>query len=139
MAYYNKVGLLVLNKDQTKFLVCMKAKSAKDYFYLMPGGKIEKGESDTDCLIREIKEELSCKVDLSSVKFIAEYKDVAAGHSDRDVSIKLYLGNLIGTPTPSMEIKEIHWVGKEAVNDPNNSPITTNKIIPDLVKKKILK
>jgi len=139
MAYYNKVGLLVLNSDSTKFLVCMKAKSAKDYFYLMPGGKIEKGETDVDCLIREIKEELSCKVDLSSLKFIAEYKDVAAGHPDRDVLIKLYLGNLIGVPVPSMEIKEIHWVGKEAVNDPKNSPILANKIIPDLVKKKILK
>ncbi|MFA6064839.1 MAG: NUDIX domain-containing protein [archaeon] len=139
MAYYNKIGLLVLNSDQTKFLVCMKAKSAKDYFYLMPGGKIEKGETDIECLVREIKEELSCKVDLPSLKFIAEYIDVAAGHPDKEVSIKLYSGKLIGSPVPSMEIKEIHWVGKEAVNDPKNSPISTNKIIPDLVKNGILK
>jgi len=139
MAYYNKVGLLVLNSDQTNFLVCMKAKSAKDYFYLLPGGKIEKGESDTECLLREIKEELSCAIDLSSLKFIGEYNDVAAGHPDRDVSIKLYVGNLIGSPTPSMEIKEIHWIGKASINDPKNSPIARNKIISDLVKKNILK
>jgi 8-oxo-dGTP diphosphatase len=139
MAFYNKVGLLILDSTQTKFLVCMKAKSAKDYFYLLPGGKIEKEETHKDCLIREIKEELNCKVDLSSLKFISEYVDVAAGHPDKEVSIQLYSGKLIGSPIPSSEIKEIHWVGKDSISDPKCSPIAKNKIIPDLVKKGILK
>ncbi|MEK6842369.1 MAG: hypothetical protein AABX84_01010, partial [Nanoarchaeota archaeon] len=68
-----------------------------------------------------------------------EYIDIAAGFSDKDVSIKLYSANLIGKPKPSTEIKFIHWIGKKDKNNSRVSPIIKNKIIPDLIKRKILK
>jgi len=137
MAYFNKIGLLILNKEKTKFLVCEKSKENVTSDYIMPGGQFEE-KSVEECLRNEIKEELNCKIDFKSLKYIGEYVDVAAGMPNKDVSIKLYSGKIIGKPVPSTEIKFIHWIGKEDKNNLRVSPIIRNKIIPDLVRKKIL-
>ena len=141
MAYYNKIGLLVFNENQTKFLVCelgqkYEEKTVKQY--IMPGGQLDE-KDDRECLIREIKEELDCEIDNDSVELVGEYNDVAAAGQGRDVIIRLYKGKLIGTPKPSSEIGALHWIGKADINNPKVSPIVKNKIIPDLVRREILK
>ncbi len=138
MAYYNKAGLLILNEDQTEFLVCEKPPEFVTSDYIMPGGKIEE-ETPEATLKAEIKEELDCVLDSDSLGWIGEYVDVAAGRPDRDVSIKLWQGRVIGEPKPSTEIRALHWIGKAAVDNPRVSSIIRNKIIPDLVKRGILK
>jgi 8-oxo-dGTP pyrophosphatase MutT (NUDIX family) len=141
MAYYNKIGLLVLNKNQTSFLVCEPGEKYRDkrvVQYLMPGGQLEEN-SDTECLKREIKEELDCDIDENSLEYIGEYVDVSAATPERDVMIRLYSGNLIGTPKPSSEIGALYWASKNDIDNQKISPIIKNKIIPDLVKKGILK
>ena len=140
MAYYNKIGLLVLNKEQTKFLVCEPGSlhTEKVTQYIMPGGQFEE-DTIEECLKAEIKEELGCDIKTNNIEFVGEYTDIAASSPDRDVMIKLYKGNLIGTPVPSTEIGALHWIGKNDINNPKVSLIIKNKIIPDLVKRKILK
>jgi 8-oxo-dGTP diphosphatase len=137
MAYFNKVGLVILNSDGTKFLVCEKGSFTTDY--LTPGGKIEKGESDEECLAREIKEELNVEINKDSLKYINTYMGSASGDNTKDVSIKLYKGEIIDEPTPSQEIIKLHWIGKEDTTNIRVSPIIRYKIIPDLIKKGILK
>lgn len=141
MAYYNKIGLLVLNEDQTSFLVCEPGEKYKDkrvIQYIMPGGQLEE-TSDVECLRREIKEELNCDVDEKSLEYVGEYVDVSAATPERDVMIRLYKGNLIGDPKPSSEIGALQWIGKNDIDNLKVSPIIKNKIIPDLVKREILK
>lgn len=138
MAYYNKVGLLVLNDEQTKFLVCQKYPQNVTADYIMPGGQLTE-DNDIDCIKNEVKEELDCRVDTKTLKLIGEYTDVAAGRPDRDVSIRLYQGKLIGEPRASTEVQYLHWIGKEFINNKIVSPIVRNKIIPDLIKRKILR
>jgi 8-oxo-dGTP pyrophosphatase MutT (NUDIX family) len=137
MAYFNKIGLLLLSEDETKFLVCEKNNFTTDF--IMPGGKIERGESDIECLKRELKEELQVQIDDASLKFLGEYIDVAAGDPTKDVSIKLYQGKITGTPKPSQEITGIQWLGREDLAHPRLSPIIKNKIMPDLIARNILK
>lgn len=57
----------------------------------------------------------------------------------RDVLIRLYKGKIIGSPIPSSEIGALYWIGRDDSKNPKVSPIIKNKIIPDLVKRKILK
>ena len=137
MIHYNKIGLLVLNKKNTKFLVCEKHPHNVTSNYIMPGGQFDE-ESIQKCLKNEIKEELNCQVDFNSLKYIGEYTDIAAGDPNKNVSIKLYQAKLIGLPKPSTEIKALHWIGKNDQPNLKVSPIIRNKIIPDLVKKRIL-
>jgi len=139
MAYYNKIGLLILNENATKFLVCEPGEKYTEKSvtqYLMPGGQLEE-KSDVECLQREIQEELSCDVDVDSLVFIGEYEDIAATPG-RDVKIRLYQGKIIGTPVPSSEIGAFYWMGKEDIDNPKASPITKNKILPDLIKRGII-
>ncbi len=138
MAYYNKIGLLVLNSDQSKFLVCQKYPQNVTADYIMPGGQLTE-ENDVECLKNEIKEELDCLLDTDSLSLINQYTDVAAGRPDRDVSIKLYKGKLKGTPTPSTEVEYLHWIGKEDIDNKIVSPIIRHKIIPDLIERGLLK
>lgn len=138
MVYYNKIGLLILNQDETKFLVCEKSPENVTSDYIMPGGQFKEA-NEVECLKNEIKEELDCEIDEESLEYVGEYTDVAAGRPDRDVSIKLYKGKIIGKPKPSTEIKFIHWIGKKDITNQRVSPIIRNKIIYDLVKRRILK
>lgn len=140
MAYYNKIGLLILNETADKFLVCEpgdKYEEKKVTQYLMPGGQLEE-DSDEECLVREIKEELDCEVDRKSLQYIAAYTAEAA-YPGREVMIRLYQGKVIGQAKPSAEIGALHWIGREDANNDKVSPIIKKFIIPDLVNKKILK
>lgn len=139
MAYFNKIGLLVLSEDSKTFLVCEPGNKYMDkrvVQYLMPGGQIEE-KSDIECLKREIKEELDCDIDIKTVELIGEYTDVAATPG-KDVMIRLYEGKLIGEPKPSSEIGSLHWISKNDIINYKVSPIIRNKIIPDLINRKIL-
>jgi len=137
MAYWYNIGLLVLNAQKNKFLVCEKAPNDVTDLYIMPGGQME-GETAKECLERTIKKEVGCGVDPDSLEYIGEYADTAAGAPDRDVAIDLYRGKLLGEPEPTGDIKRLHWVGKEDVDNPRLSPIVRNQIIPSLVDKGIL-
>jgi 8-oxo-dGTP pyrophosphatase MutT (NUDIX family) len=141
MAYYNKIGLLVLNDSKTKFLVCKPGKLYQEKTvtqYLMPGGQLEE-KNDIECLRREIKEELACDINKTGIKLVGKYTDVAASGQSRDVMIRLYKGKLKGVPQASSEIGALHWIGRKDVNNEKVSPIICNKIIPDLIKRHILK
>lgn len=138
MAYYNKIALLILNKNSTKFLVCEKPPEYVTSDFIMPGGKLEE-INEIECLKNEIKEELNCDVDINSLEYVGKYTAIAAGRPNRDVSIKLYKGRIIGTPLPSTEIKSIHWIGKKDRTNPKISPIIRNEIIPNLIKRGVLK
>jgi len=138
MAYFNKIALLILNKESTKFLVCEKDPNDVTADYLLPGGQFHE-KTEEECLKNEIKEELDCNVDVNSLEFIGGYTDIAAGMPDKDVYVKLYKGKIIGNPKPSSEIKFIHWISKEDQTNPKVSPLIRNKLIPDLLKRGILK
>lgn len=131
MADFNKVGLLVTRDNS--FLTCRKG----DYTskLLMPGGQIEPGETDVQCLLRETHEELGDNVDLDGLTYFGTYLDQAASDDPsirKTVEIRLYTGILNGVPVPSSEIVELKWFGSH--DDPATlSPIILDKILPDLL------
>lgn len=141
MADFNKVAVLILNNDQTRFLVNepKALPSAATTQYLMPGGKVKADESEVDCLKRKVKEELNVEIDPKTVKLVGEYMDVAASDQIKTVSIKLYSINIIGELRPYGETEKLHWVGMADIPNMKISSIIRNKIIPDLIARKILK
>jgi len=138
MAYYNKIGILIMNELGDKFLVCEKDLTNVTADYIMPGGQFTE-DTVEECIVNEMREELSVEVNLDNLTLIGEYTDVAAGKPDRDVCIKLYTGvKLLNEPVPSTEIKAIHWIGKNNLENKRISPIVRNKILPDLINRSIL-
>ena len=129
MKIINKVALAVFKEKQ---MLQVRTSKQEEVFYTL-GGKYEEGESDIECLKREVKEEIGCNIDEDFLKFLAEFEDVA--HEDQGMlHIRMYEGELIGEPRPSSEIVEIGYFDSKS-NPKNLSVIAKRTIFPWLKKK----
>ena len=122
MKIINKVALAVF-KD--KKVLQVRTKNQPEVFYTL-GGKYEQGEDDIACLKREVKEEIGCEIDLSSLKFLKEFEDVAHG-GQAMLHVRMYEGKLVGEPKPSSEVVEIGYF--DSNSDPKNLSVIAQRTI----------
>jgi 8-oxo-dGTP pyrophosphatase MutT (NUDIX family) len=84
-----------------------------DAFYI-PGGKREPGESDTQTLLREVREELGVELLPDTVTFLTTIVAPAHGrHAGRLVHMACYCAEPASgatEPAPGAEIAEIRWL-----------------------------
>lgn len=87
------------------------AKSRGKSAYFIPGGKRELGESDESALLREIEEELSVKLELSSLEYYGTFQAQAHGHPlGVEVKMTCYRASYSGVIQPDSEIEDVRWV-----------------------------
>lgn len=91
----------------------VRSRKNESVFYNV-GGKIEEGETDVDCLMREVKEEVNCSLDKDSIEFLHEFQTDAHGKENTMLNIRLYRGVLVEEPMPSSEIAEISYFDSKA-------------------------
>lgn len=103
--------------------------------WILPGGKPKEGESDYECLIRELNEELS--VSEEQIKIYNFYNSFIGKtpYSEKDLEAKAYFGSLSGRIKPNNEIEEAIFV-----KNFENYKISeiTSKIISSLKEDKYL-
>jgi 8-oxo-dGTP diphosphatase len=79
--------------------------------YYIPGGKREAGETDHEALNREIKEELSVDLVLSSVRAMSQFEAQADGKpTGTMVQLGCYTADYQGELQPAAEIAELAWL-----------------------------
>ncbi len=102
-----------------------------------PGGRIEPGETDEECLKRELKEETG--VNLLSCKFFKEYSGKSFYHPERTTIERVYIAEVEGQVKPDAEIKDFVWFSKEDFENKKYPMITSTQeaLIPDLIMAKI--
>ena len=129
-----KYGVAVISEN--KLLLC-RPLAFPDL--IMPGGIRERGEDYITNLIRETREELGNQAELllSSLKYLGNFEDTAAGRSDTIIEIELYKGEIAGTLKPSKEIAELIWFDPRSMHD-QLSPIVRNRILPFLIARGLL-
>lgn len=98
-------------------LLCVR--KSPDHRWIIPGGKIEPGETEPVALQREVREEVSCEVDrlrwLGAV--IGPSPDVRGVTQDGCAEIRVWRGELIGEPRPDNEITELAWMPLTSTGD----------------------
>jgi 8-oxo-dGTP pyrophosphatase MutT (NUDIX family) len=77
--------------------------------FYVPGGTIENGESDIDCLKREIKEELGVDIVEDSIEFLHEFEAPAHGRPNTLVNMRMYKIKLAAEPNPCGEVLELRY------------------------------
>ncbi len=132
MADYHKAGLLHLKDGRV--LLCRKKRSTS--LLILPGGKVEPGESAEECVGRECREELG-DVEISDLRHLGSYESPAAGEDAKTVRIELYAGELHGAPVAHSEIHELVWFGPHD-DDALLAPSLRNVIFPDLRRRGLI-
>lgn len=108
--------------------------SESDKIWTLPGGKVESCEMNLDCLVREIQEELACRVAQMPRMYFGSFKGISP-RSKTPTETVVYRVVLEGEPTPSAEIAHLCWTEKP--EDLNLSGLTA-KVVAELRRRKVL-
>ncbi len=116
-------------------LLLLKGKRSNEFW--TPGGGREEGETDMACLKRELQEELMLSV--QSALFFGEYKGHSYYNPTMELTQRVYIVNISGTPRPSAEIGAIRWLSKEEYYTEEYAkvaiPQEREKIFPELIRR----
>jgi 8-oxo-dGTP pyrophosphatase MutT (NUDIX family) len=98
-------GLIVLNRRQ----LLLAYSNNKQAFYL-PGGKVDKGETTREALIREIREELNIELAPDSLEFYSHITAPAFGENAGIIMEQdCFIAQLPAAPAPSAEIGALEY------------------------------
>lgn len=89
-----------------KFLVCRRpAHKARGLLWEFVGGKVEKGESKADALVRECREELNVEVKVGSIfaEETHEYPDIV-------VHLTLFRAEIVSDEPQLLEHVDLKWI-----------------------------
>ena len=99
--------ILVLNKEETKILMCKREKEPYKGQYNLVGGKVEENEDELDAAYRELQEEtgITNKDILLNNIMNFQYKVL-------DKELEIYMGKLNKDVELIEEVNKLYWIGK---------------------------
>lgn len=100
--------IIVYNKEESKILMCKRAKEPYKGKYNLVGGKVEQGENEMNAAYRELQEETGItKKDIELTQLMNfQYKM-------SDIELEVYVGKLNKEVELQEEVNKLLWINKE--------------------------
>lgn len=104
------------------------------------GGKIEEGETQIECLHREMMEELNAKIEVNPKMYKEAPAFPAANDPGKTVKHYYYFCKFLSEPKPVSEVEFLHWLSKENFESGKFDFSHANQefLLPKLIKDKLL-
>ena len=101
-----------LIRDENKFMICQRpAHKTRGLLWEFVGGKVEKGESKQQALIRECREELAVTVSVGDV-----FIEVIHEYPDMTVDLTLFSCEIAEGEPKMLEHNDIRWITPEEID-----------------------
>ena len=131
--FVDKVALVCIKNGRILFT----RSAGIDGKFYSPGGKRDKGETDLECLAREIKEELNVDIKIDTAQFYGVFYGQAHGKAEGMLlRMACYQCEFIGEPVASQEIEEIAWL---SYSDRDKVPPAGKCLFDELYSKGLLR
>lgn len=102
--YVEVVAALIWNKG--RFLICQRPKNkARALLWEFVGGKVEKGESKEEALIRECHEELAIDIAVDDI-----FTEVTHDYPDITVHLTLFNSRIVWGQLTLLEHNDMAWI-----------------------------
>ena len=110
------VAALIWRDD--KFMICQRpANKARALLWEFVGGKVEKGETKEQALIRECKEELNILLSVGEI-----FMDVVHEYPDLTVHLTLFNATIAEGDPQKLEHNDIQWITPSEIHNYNFCP-----------------
>ncbi len=98
--------------------------------FMLPGGKPEPGEADTDALSRELSEELAVRIE--ALQTFGRFEAPAANEPGATVRSHVFSVTISGRPLAQAEIAEVLWIDIAAPPPVPLAPLLETQVMPRL-------
>lgn len=104
-----EVVAALIRDNENRILICQRPKNkARGLLWEFVGGKVERGETKEDAIIRECKEELNVTLCVERV-----FTQVTHEYSDVTVHLTLFEARIIKGEIEKIEHNDIKWVTED--------------------------
>jgi len=104
---------IIFNKEKDKFLISQRLEhSHNGLLWEFPGGKVEKFEKPTDCIVREIKEELNLNIEVEDIFEVTYHRYV-----EKEILLLIYKCNYVSGKLEFLVCNNAKWI---SINEVDN-------------------
>jgi 8-oxo-dGTP diphosphatase len=124
------VAAIVFRDDAGRVLSVRKRGTTR---FMLPGGKLEPGETPAQAAAREIGEELGVSVAPHELVLLGEFEAAAANEPGHLVRCTVFTHPARIVPRADAEIEELSWAGLDELEaDPAVAELTSRRVVPAL-------
>lgn len=99
------VSAAIIHKDNKVLIAQRREEDAHSLMWEFPGGKVEEGESPSESIVREIKEELDIDISVDNVFDVIHHK-----YEKRNIILIVYNCTYLSGVPKAIECNNFKWV-----------------------------